>query len=101
MTAYSDRLAEVVYRYIPGWYAISAMALWLVLIPIKEYPAQKPKYLRISLGVFFAISCLSVPVAAHFTPLGTLLIAGLECIEIFWLTPRWKRKWKRDLEPEL
>jgi hypothetical protein len=100
LAAYSDRVVEVVSRYIPGWFAALAIASWLVLIPITEHPPKKPKYLQISLGVLFVISYLLVPVAGHFYPSGTVLIGGLLCVEVFWLVPRWKKKWSREVEPE-
>jgi len=92
----SARLLEVTSRYVPGWLAALVIASWLALMPITEYLPKKPKYLRVSLGVLFAISSLLTPVAAHFYPSVTALIWGLLCVEIFWLIPRLKSKWNLE-----
>ena len=85
-------------RYIPGWLATLVLASWLILLPIGLIPLNIPEYLRVSLGVLFIISTLLLPVAAHFHPVATFSIGGVECIEIYWLIPRWKTKWNRYLK---
>ena len=95
LAGYSDHIVEVVSRYVPVWFATLAMASWLVVVPITERHPPKPRVLRVSLVALFIISGLSVPIVAHFYPLGTALLGGLLCIEVFWLIPQWKKKWSR------
>jgi len=96
LTASSNRPVEAVSRYVPGWLATLIWGCWLLLIPIGLGPLDVPKYLRDSLEVLFLLTCLLLPVAVRLHLVATLFISALGCVELLWLIPRWKARWKRE-----
>jgi hypothetical protein len=98
--AASNRPAEVLSQYIPGWFA---MLVWMsspILLPLGQGPLDIPSYLYVALYVSYLIAGVLLPVALHFYPVAATLIAGLVMIEFYWVIPRWREKWGCDLGPE-
>jgi hypothetical protein len=99
LTAYPDRLAEGISRYIPGWFAILVLASWLVLIPILHGPQSLARHWQVVLlAIFVSITFLLSPVYSYFHPWATTLIGALCILENDWLIPRWKTKVNRDIK---
>jgi hypothetical protein len=94
----SDKPAEALSHYVPGWVAMLTWASWLILAPIGRGPLHVPEILRVSLAVLFLISCLLLPVAVRFNLVATALVGAVFIIEQLWLIPLWKAKWKRSQE---
>jgi hypothetical protein len=98
--ASSNQHVEALSRYIPGWFATLIWALWPILLPIGQGPLDIPVYFRVSLYVSYLISGMFFPVALRFYPFAATFIGCIIMVEYYWVIPRWKKKWNRDLEPK-